>query len=247
MSGLPWTKFYWTDYSGDPALRLCSLAAQGLWMRMLCVAAEHNPIGYVAVNGRGLDETDLAQLTGVSESEVKSLLAQLDRNGVFSRDRQRRIYNRRMVEDAKKSAIAKKNGKLGGNPRLGKQTTIFALDNPQDMADVKPQKPEARSQKENRSGDTFPEWYLAYPKHIGRGQAERAYRSALKKADSEVLRVAVQKFAAASAGKDPQFIPNPATWLNGERWLDEAPAEIARVSDASARNAAVKARYAVAS
>ena len=59
MSGTIWSKFYWSDWETDPALRLCSLAAQGLWMRMLCVAASHDPIGYVAVAGRGLDETAL--------------------------------------------------------------------------------------------------------------------------------------------------------------------------------------------
>lgn len=118
MSGVIWTKFFWSDWETDPALRLCSFAAQGLWMRMLCIAAVHDPIGYVAVAGRGLDETSIARMTGGLESEVSSLLGELDRNGVFSRDRHGRIYSRRMVSDAKKSAAARKFGKEGGNPKL---------------------------------------------------------------------------------------------------------------------------------
>jgi hypothetical protein len=39
MSGTRWSKFYWSDWDGDMRLRLCSLAAQGLWMQMLCIAA----------------------------------------------------------------------------------------------------------------------------------------------------------------------------------------------------------------
>lgn len=147
MSGTIWTKFYWSDWESDPALRLCSYAAQGLWMRMLCIAAAHDPIGYVAVAGRGLNETALARVTGGTESEVRDLLGELDRNGVFSRDRTGRIYSRRMVADAKRAAIARKNGKNGGNPILRKDGGNPASDNPPDNPRLKPQKPEARSQR----------------------------------------------------------------------------------------------------
>jgi hypothetical protein len=148
VSAIVWTKFYWSDWESDPALRLCSLAAQGFWMRMLCIASAHDPIGYVAVAGRGLDETALARMTGCSGSEVTDLLGELDRNGVFSRDRQGRIFSRRMVKDARRAAIARKNGKKGGNPTLGKHEGNNEGDNPPVKAGVKTQEPEARSQKE---------------------------------------------------------------------------------------------------
>lgn len=151
MSGVVWSKFYWSDWETDPALRLCSLGAQGLWMRMLCIAAAHDPIGYVAVAGRGLDETSLARLTGCQESEVASLLGELDRNGVFSRDRHGRIYSRRMVDDAKKSAIAKKNGKNGGNPSLCNQKENSGSDKGEDKTPLKAQEPITNSQKEKPS------------------------------------------------------------------------------------------------
>lgn len=144
MSGTIWTKFYWSDWETDPALRLCSFEAQGLWMRMLCIAAAHDPIGYVAVAGRALDETALARLTGCQESEAKALVGELERNGVFSRDRQGRIYSRRMVTDARKAAIAKKNGKKGGNPSLSNDWGNSASDKGGD----KPHKPSANSPKE---------------------------------------------------------------------------------------------------
>lgn len=143
-----WSKFFWQDWESDPAVRLCSMAAQGLWMRMLCIAAAHDPIGYVAVAGKGLDETSLARLTGCQESEVISLLGELDRNGVFSRDRQGRIYSRRMTRDARKAAVAKNNGRKGGNPSLGKGEGNSASDNQQDKGVDNPHKPRAKSQDE---------------------------------------------------------------------------------------------------
>lgn len=155
MSGTTWTKFYWSDWESDPALRLCSLAAQGLWMRMLCIASAHDPIGYVAVAGRGLDETALARMTGCSGSEVAELLGELDRNGVFSRDRTGRIYSRRMVSDAKRAAIARKNGKKGGNPNLSKERENPPSDNPQDNPSLKTQEPDTRIQSSKDADASF--------------------------------------------------------------------------------------------
>lgn len=114
----PWGKWFWNDWASDAGLRVSSLAAQGLWMRMLCVAATADPLGYVLIAGRPVTATDLALLTGAPEAQIDELWQELDRNGVFSRDRQGRIYNRRMVRDAKMRRDAKRFGKKGGNPAL---------------------------------------------------------------------------------------------------------------------------------
>jgi hypothetical protein len=115
----PSSMFYWKDYENDESLRISSLAAQGLWMRLLCVAAKADPYGYILVNGFPLEATGAARLAGVTEGEAQSLLQELERNGVFSRDRKGRMFSRRLVRDAAKSAKAKKNGAKGGNPALG--------------------------------------------------------------------------------------------------------------------------------
>jgi len=137
MSGTTWTKFYWSDWSNDPALRLCSLAAQGLWMRCLCIAAESQPAGYVAVNGRALTASDLARLVGSAEAEVSNLLSELDQHGVFSRDAKGTIYSRRILRDVQRMAVAQKNGKKGGNPSLCKDEGNSPSDNPPDKGWVK--------------------------------------------------------------------------------------------------------------
>lgn len=87
-------------------------------MDMLCVAAAHDPIGYVAVNGEALSETEIARLACLDSTVVSTLLSELDRNGVFSRTRTGMIYSRRMVRDEKKSRNSQKNGKAGGNPEI---------------------------------------------------------------------------------------------------------------------------------
>ena len=65
---------------------------------------------------------------------MSGLLAELELNGVFSRDRRGRIYSRRMVRDAKRSEEGRKHGRLGGNPSLrgrkGDPATLNLRDNP---------------------------------------------------------------------------------------------------------------------
>ena len=47
-----WFKFYPSDWRADPALRMCSIAARGLWMEMLCVMHEATPRGSLLINGK---------------------------------------------------------------------------------------------------------------------------------------------------------------------------------------------------
>ncbi|OHV88657.1 hypothetical protein [Mesorhizobium sp. ORS 3428] len=147
MSGTVWSKFFWSDWESDPNLRLCSLAAQGLWMRMLCIAAAHEPVGYVAIGGKGLDEAALARLAGCAEAELGALLSELEHNRVFSRDRHDRIYSRRMVADARKARVARRNGLKGGSPSLSKERAFSPLDKggvkAGDKRGDKPQSPES--------------------------------------------------------------------------------------------------------
>jgi len=85
---------------------------------MLCMAAQGDPKGYLAVGETALDERDVARIVGVTSKEAELLIAELARNGVFARDAAGRIYSRRMVRDAARSLSARRNGARGGNPKL---------------------------------------------------------------------------------------------------------------------------------
>ena len=143
----PWSKFFWNDWENDPALRLCSFAAQGLWMRLLCVCAKSDPVGYLTVDGHSPSHDDLALLIGRPAEELLPLLTELSDRGVYSRDAKGRLYSRRLVRDAKASAEARKIGKLGGNPSLLKDKEKTGGDNPQDKDRDNTHKPESRVHK----------------------------------------------------------------------------------------------------
>lgn len=99
-------------------LRLCSIAARGLWIEMMCLMHEAQPYGSLLVNGKRIDKRQLASLVGLAEKECSLLLMELEGNGVFSRDEDGTLYSRRMRRDFQKALEDKANGKKGGNPKV---------------------------------------------------------------------------------------------------------------------------------
>jgi hypothetical protein len=137
MSKLRWSKLWWGDWENDPALRLCSLAAQGLWMRLLCLAASSRVYGQVLVAGKPPTVADIARIVGGRPDQVRRLLDELEAHQVFARvplDSQVTvkspslvspdpvqnsiIVSRRMVADYAEHMTKKNAGKQGGNPIL---------------------------------------------------------------------------------------------------------------------------------
>ncbi len=83
---------------------------------------------------------------------------------------------------------------------------------------------------------SFEAWWQLVPRKVGKGQARKAFTSALKRVPAAVLRAGITRYAAECAGREPGFIAHPATWLNGERWEDEpAPAGAAQAGGAGYR------------
>ena len=64
--------------------------------------------------------------------------------------------------------------------------------------------------------------YQAYPRKIGKAAAIKAINKATAKIHPRSLRDKVNEYAKAIAWQENRsFVPHPATWFNGERWLDD--------------------------
>jgi hypothetical protein len=110
--------FYPADWRKDPGLRVCSIAARGLWIDMLALMHEGEPYGHLVVNGEPVSEAEIARLVGEPLSVVRRLLAELEARNVFSRTDSGVIYSRRMIRDEHIRDVRAAAGKLGGNPSL---------------------------------------------------------------------------------------------------------------------------------
>ena len=96
--------------------------------------------------------------------------------------------------------------------------------------------------------DLFSEFWDRYPKRVGKADAQKAYTKALKKITHDDLMFALSERLPALEAKDKQYRPNPATWLNQERWTDDidASSDTGRSGPSRSRNAMVDAFAAVA-
>ena len=91
----------------------------------------------------------------------------------------------------------------------------------------------------------FGRWYEQYPKKIAKAAAEKAYRTVISKnlATAEELLAGAMRAAAdfdqranlKGRADAHQYTKNPATWLNGQCWLDEhvKPADAQQVRPTS--------------
>jgi hypothetical protein len=88
---------------------------------------------------------------------------------------------------------------------------LFAL-----TAEPSPSKRDAEAQ--------FEHFWQVYPRKVAKGRARKAWAQATGKADPETIIDGARRYGREQSENDPKFVAHPATWLNGERWLDEPAA-----------------------
>jgi hypothetical protein len=120
----PWFKFFGRDWQGDELLSLCSYAARGLLVDLICLMHRSTRYGYLLVNGVPPTDLELARLTHGARAEVRHLRRELLEKGVLSTDSEGIYFSRRMVREQARSALARAHGALGGNPALKKTSAI---------------------------------------------------------------------------------------------------------------------------
>jgi uncharacterized protein YdaU (DUF1376 family) len=139
-----------------------------------------------------------------------------------------------IVKAAEAAERARTNGKKGGRPPTSKPTT-----NPEETQSVisgNPEKSKSQAPITNPITNTnkppkpprgelegFEEFYAAYPRKEDRAKAVKAFAKVTAPL-AELLAALEWQCKSSNWRKDGgQFIPLPASWLNGERWKDEKP------------------------
>lgn len=70
----------------------------------------------------------------------------------------------------------------------------------------------------------FAEWYEAFPRHVAKLAAQKAYRAARQRegVTGPLLLAGAKTYATESVAREKDKIKHPATWLNAGCWADEA-------------------------
>ena len=113
----PAIQWYVNDWMNDPALKMCSLYARGLWAEMLMTMWQCEPQGHLVFNGKPYTLNQLARVVREPEKPVKAALAELEAAGVYTVTNGV-IVSRRMVRDVHNRKVRAEGGKKGGNPNL---------------------------------------------------------------------------------------------------------------------------------
>lgn len=68
----------------------------------------------------------------------------------------------------------------------------------------------------------FEQFWQAYPRKVSKSAAQKAFTK-LKVTQTllDKMLVQIERAKQTKQWQDPQYIPHPATWLNGRRWEDE--------------------------
>ena len=85
-------------------------------------------------------------------------------------------------------------------------------------------------EKDKDTHEDFDAFWQAYPKKVGKGDALKSWNKAKPNLQDVLRSLDWQKQQQAWLKDGGQYIPNPSTYLNQQRWLDEAPASSNEVS-----------------
>lgn len=192
-------------------------------------AANDEGVTWMAVKSRVAGKADLLAKCSLSERAVQGAIKRLCEARLLSRlDRPGRgvIWTVTPAGNAPPQEM-----RPAGNDTDPRSKCGETVSKPQPSSE-----PKGSSEDAGAKAEPFDRFWQAYPSKIGKGLARTAYDAAAKKirkagaGDPHALMLTgLAKAIASARWKDPTFtIPNPATWLNQERWDDEPCPIIAR-------------------
>lgn len=200
-----------------------------VWSAMLENASQANPRGSLV----GWCDEDIAVAFDLDEAEVAAIREAMQEKTLDGNDLI--AWNRRQIkqEDAK-AADRKKRQREREKSQIGNVTKVDVTECHGVSRDVtretetETETDKSKSNIAHRSAERMFEdqFWPAYPRKVGK---ENALKSFVKlRPDDDMLAVMLKALTAQAASeqwrKDKQFIPHPATWINGKRWQDEADA-----------------------
>ena len=184
----------------------------GMYIRLLCLQHQKGH----------LSEKDMGYICTTYVEDVYCKFIK-DSDGLyFNKRMEDETHKRVMYSESRRKNIKKRYE----NKRPKGATYVVHMENEDEDEDVSINSPEDVKTKKDITPAAFGEFWKLYPKRVGRGAAEKAWKKlSSPKTTLELIRAALEwQVKTEQWQKDNgQFIPMPATYLNQQRWLDERP------------------------
>lgn len=223
MSGkLPAIQFYPGDWRKDPGVQSLDYESRGIWFEILLIMFESEKRGKLALNGRPMEDDELAHYLGLEVAKVQQTLSKLVSKGVAKYDDEKYLMNRRMVSDDKLRLIRAQAGAEGGKQSASKRQAN-GKQNPTPSSSVSVSTAVTTSKTDNNMVGRFEQIWDKYPNRDGRKAAERHFKASVKTdADFSRIKNALENYLK-SAPVLKGFVKNGSTWFNN--WQDWENAE----------------------
>lgn len=229
----PYLPLYVDDFLSDEKLSLCSAESTGVYIRLMCLMHKSDDYGVISLSK--LDKaTDnqidnfavlLSKQMPYETSIISPAISELIERKVIQ-IKGDKLLQKRMVSDGELSRKRAVAGSNGGKQKLSKTSSKSQANSVngngivnEDGDDIKPtgEKPKSSSKQD----ECFAQFWQAYPRKVGKQDAIKAFAKVDVGVDALLAVLEKQKGSEQWQKDGGQFIPHPATWLNGRRWEDE--------------------------
>ena len=235
----PYLPLYVQDFLTDEKLNDCSASANGVYIRLMCIMHKSEEYGTFLLKQKSkqviFSTSDFAsrleKQMPFKEEVIAAALEELIFYEVIQVDGDR-ILQKRMVRDNRLSEVRAIAGKKGGEKTgisLSKMSSKSQANTESEYVNeidsvINTKTTKKRIAKEKTSDPDFERFWSSYPKKASKKDADKAFLKTLPQ-EFETIMESLEKWKKSyDWTKDGgQYIPNAATWLNGERWNDEVP------------------------
>lgn len=216
----PSYQMYPKDWNENAKLKMCSYAAQGLWIRLVNMSYYMPEKGVFSMSNHPLNRYEILKLLPGNTSVKRNAFNELVKWGVIKQREGNTFYCKRLYEDMRLRAIRIAAGKQGGNPNLVK-----------DLDNQNPKQKEPPSSSSSSSTSIKLQEYMSifdqarklYPDRKRGLQPEFDNFKKKHKTWIDILPLLEPaiKQQIIWRNRDGQYWKNFKTWINNSCWTEE--------------------------
>lgn len=166
-------------------------------------------------------QEDMAEDLGLSVRTVRSLLRELESDGMIVQEK----HGGNSYDHTKSyRCVVAGRGCRNDAAEIAESDAAEIAESSLSLYEVDiVRNPKVSDDSDTETERLFLDWYAEYPRKDAKGQARKAFKTALKKTDMDTLVRGRDLYAAKLKmdGTERKYIKLASTWLNGECWDDD--------------------------
>ena len=238
-----WYPIYAIDWMTSLQLRLCSVAARGLLIDLMCLSWVRKTAGRI-----DMPHEDIAAYLRLDLEVFNNLLAELLERG--------RVMEEGTLFHGSGSIVIPRLVEIGEeqtgkhNKRVNAGKARHTKNTPETVETAKTQPSHTKTPQKSKTaigvsyGAVFAKFWEVYPRKIGKRKAAQVWNRMKLDTIAPIIMEAVERWKQTDQWtKDGgAFVPHPSTWLNRGGWEDETDIQTGSKTSGAEQTGAVYVR-----